>query len=270
MASLTVIKGFSSPETQHATPSRQVYKGRLPAYERALSRTRPVSPIEDRAGLVLAYADFIEGMVERDPAGKPCKPQLFVTLTPRPLGYRSTPVYPAKLVSGQGHLWSQDPETLHGRPIYVSEKIARRLKDRVIEEVKRIQGYNPDYISFHERQRNGNHHYHLAMSNVNLVKPAFQPVIERRDKRGKPQLAFRGLEEIAWGIMGRASFEFWGGLDGSLTAAYYFTKDMFRCNKGGEVDVEVSPLWGKRKYRQPQFTLTDNSLWTETEAVRVN
>ncbi|GAI53319.1 unnamed protein product, partial [marine sediment metagenome] len=210
------------------------------------------------------------GMVEKDKAGKPRKPQLFVTLTPRPLGYSSTPVYPARLISGQGQLWSQDPETLHGRPIYVSQKIAHKLRDKVIGEVKRIQGYSPDFISFHERQHSGNHHYHLAMSNVNLSLPAFTPIVERHDKRGKPQLAFRGLEEIAWGIMGRAGFEFWGGLDGSLTAAYYFTKDMFRWSKGGEVDVEVSPLWGKRTRLQPQFTLTDNGLWTDrTEAVKV-
>lgn len=231
-------------------PKRRL-RGRPTGYERALARGTPVNPREDRAGLVTAYADLIEGV-----DGEPRKPQLFVTLTPRPLGYSDTPVFAAHLIQGQGQLWSSDPESLHGRPIYVSQKTARMLRDKVIREVKRIQEYSPDWICFHERQRNGNHHYHLAMSNVNLAKSAFTPVVERRDKRGQPQLAFRGLEKIAWGIMGRASFEFWGGLDGSLSASYYFTKDMFRWNKGGEVDVEVSPRWGKRgrRYRQPQLT----------------
>jgi len=259
-----------STTTTLQRPERQAYRGKSTGYDRALARARPVNPVEDRAGLVLAYADFIEGVVERDKDGKPRDPQLCVTLTPRPLGYSNTPVFAARLIQGQGQLWSEDPETLHGRPIYVSQKTAYKLKDKVIGEVKRIQGYSPDSICFHERQRNGNHHYHLAMSNVNLSLPAFTPIVQRRDKRGKAQLAFRGLEEIAWGIMGRASFVFWGGLDGSLTAAYYFTRDMFRWNKGGEVDVEVSPLWGKRRRIQPQFTLTDNGLWTDrTEAVKV-
>ncbi|GAI34041.1 unnamed protein product, partial [marine sediment metagenome] len=121
----------------------------------------------------MAYADFIEGVVERDKDGKPRDPQLCVTLTPRPLGYSNTPVFAARLIQGQGQLWSEDSETLHGRPIYVSQKTAYKLKDKVIGEVKRIQGYSPDSICFHERQRNGNHHYHLAMSNVNLSLPAF-------------------------------------------------------------------------------------------------
>lgn len=257
---------LSSTESQPTTLQRPRgrLRGRPTGYEAALARVKPVSPVADRAGLVTAYADLIEGV-----DGNPRPPQLFVTLTPRPLGYSDTPVFAASLIEGQGGLWSQDPDELHGRPIYVSAKTARMLRDRVIREVKRIQGYNPDYICFHERQRNGNHHYHLAMSNVNLAKPAFTPVVKRRDKRGQTQLAFRGLEEIAWGIMGRASFEFWGGLDGSLSASYYFTKDMFRWNKGGEVDVEVSPLWGKRKRRQPQPTFMDNGSG-QAEAVKVS
>lgn len=257
-----------STTTTLQRPERQTHRGsKPPAYERALLRTRPVNPSEDRAGLVLAYAELIEGMKDKD--GKPRKPQVFVTITPRPLGYDDAPVFAPVLIQGQAELWNPNPNSLHGRPIYVSQKIAQLLKEKVIEEIKRIQGYSPDYICFHERQRNGNHHFHLAMSNVNLSLPAFAPIVERQDKRGKPQLVFRGLERIAWGVMGRGSFELWGGLDGSLSAAYYFTRDMFRGSKGGEVDMEVSELWGKRIRKQPPFIFADNSLWTDqTEAGR--
>jgi len=240
------------------TPARpQAHRGKQTGYERALARKTPVNPSEDRAGLVIAYADVVDSG----------KPQLYFTLTPKPLGYHKTPVFAPVLMSGQAEL-DFDPERLHGWPVYMSKRQACKLGDAVIREITRIQGYSPDYIRFNERQRNGNYHIHGAMSNVNLQLLEFGPAVERPDKRGRIQLAFRGLEKIAWGIMGRANFQFWGGLDGFQSASHYFTKDMFRWDKDG-VDVEVSPLWGKRKRKQPQFTLADNSLWTDrTEAGR--
>lgn len=187
-------------------------RGRPTGYERALGSAKPVNPIADKAGVVMGYADLIDSNY----------PQLFVTLTCRPEKDR------------------------HGRPVFMSESKARYLRDKVLHEIAREQGYKPDYICFHERQRNTNHHYHLAMSNVNLSLQAFQPIKERCDKRGLPHLCLRGLERKANEIMGRANFRVWGC--NGFTAADYFAKDMLKQDKDGG-GVEFSPLYGKRKRR---------------------
>jgi len=225
MVSIDVIKGSStfSPKPQTTTLHRQVHKGRPMGYEAALARVKPVSPAQDKAGVAIGYADLIDGN----------DPTVFATFTYRPEGIDE-----------------------HGRPVFVGEWKARKLRDTMLDAIAGIQGFPSDWVCFQEQQRNGNYHHHLAMSNVNLSRQEFAPIRQRRDKHGFEHLCLRGLERKADAIMGRANFRIWG--DNGLTASYYLSRDLLKQDRDGS-GVEFSAHYGdhNRKRKQLAFVMSD-------------
>ncbi|GAH95833.1 unnamed protein product [marine sediment metagenome] len=186
------------------------------------------------AALLIGWVVFIDNHAH----------QLFVSLTPKPSGYDQ-----------------------HGRPVFISEGQARRLVAKVIGYITKAQGFAPDYICFHELQKNGNHHYHLVMSNINLSLPEFGPIKERCDSKGYKHLCLTGLEIKARDIMGSSCFRLWGGLDANLTASFYLSRDLLKQDRDGQ-GVEISPHYGKRdrKRKQLSFAMSVWSTRLRTEA----
>ena len=211
-----------------------LYSGRPKNYDALVHIEHPVNPTLKPELLAQAYAELVAQEIEKG------NPQLFATFTLKP--------------------YSKDAR---GRPRFHRPSSAlKKYRWFLDNKLRAVQGYHLDYLLFPESHRNGSLHIHTALSNVDLLNPVYAPWVEKQDKKGRAHWVSLGMEELAWRYLGRASVRVWGGLAGNLTAADYFSKDMFRWDKLYREPhklFEASPRWGKRGHKRGEI-IVESSL----------